>query len=84
MECLVDTPPFLVLARSPNIPGYGRTGYTMKHRIRANTVSFRSIFRTTDATAKFATSTTAKLSLKHSGCRGLLVCLWFVVDLRSR
>ena len=54
-----------------------------KHRIRANTSSFRSIFKTTAATAKLATSATAKFSLKHSRCRDLLLCLWFGVDIRS-
>ena len=52
----------------------------MKHRIRANT----AWFKTTDATAKLATFATAKLSIKHSDCRGLLLCVWFGVDLRSK
>ena len=42
------------------------------------------MFKTTVATAKLATSITAKFSIKHYGCRGLLLCLWFGVDVRSR
>ncbi len=83
MEYLVDTPPFPVLARTPKRPGYGRTGYNTKHRILANTVTFGLNFKATAATAKLATSATAKFSRKHSNCRGLLLCLWFGVDLRS-
>ena len=84
VEYLVDTPPFPVLARTPKGPGYGRTGYTTKHRILANTVSFGLKFKASVATAKLATSATAKYSRKHSRRRSLLLCLWFGIDLRSR
>ena len=54
VEYLVDTPPNQVLARSPKRPGYGRTGYILKHRIRATTVSFGLTCKQTAATAKKA------------------------------
>ena len=84
VEYLVDTPPFLVLERTPKKPGYGHTEYTTKYCILASIVSIGLNFKATDATAKLATSATSKFSRKHSRYRGLLLRLWFGVDLRSR
>ena len=68
---------------SPKRPGYGRTGYILKHRIRAKTVSFGLKLKPAAATAKKTISATAKFTRKHFALRGLLMFLLFGVDLRS-
>jgi len=55
---------------------YHETHYTSEYCI----VSLKTIA----ATAKLATFATAKFSIKQSGSRGLLLCLLFGVDLRSK
>jgi hypothetical protein len=62
----------------------GRTGYIMKHHIRANTASFGLKLKATATTTKKGILATATFTRKHFGRRGLLLCLLFGVDLRSK
>ena len=51
VEFFLGTPPFQVLARSPERPGIRMYGEIMKRRIRANIVSSGLKFKATAATA---------------------------------